>query len=55
MTGNLFDFDPAVNTVAYDDLPSLDKWVLGRLSEVMREVEEAYQTYQVMMAHLCCV
>ncbi|KAG5177007.1 Isoleucyl-tRNA synthetase [Tribonema minus] len=50
LTGNLFDFDPAADAIAYDDLPSLDKWVLGRLSDVMREVEEAYETYQFYRA-----
>ncbi|CAM9731587.1 unnamed protein product [Chrysoparadoxa australica] len=50
LTGNLFDFDPATHTVAYDDLASLDKWVLGKLSETMEEVTEAYDSFQFSRA-----
>jgi isoleucyl-tRNA synthetase len=47
LSGNLFDFDPAVDAIPYDQLPSMDKWVLGRLSDCLKEVQEAYETYQV--------
>jgi isoleucyl-tRNA synthetase len=32
--GNLNDYDPASHAVKYDKLPDLDKYMLGRLSEV---------------------
>ena len=50
LIGNLVDFVPAgqpgSNAVPYDDLPSLDKWMLGRLSAVLKEVDEAMDTFQ---------
>jgi len=50
MIGNLADFKPAgttnSNAVAYDELPSLDKWMLGRLSTVLTEVDAATEEYQ---------
>lgn len=33
-------------TIVYDDLPSMDKWMLGRLSAVLKEVDEATEEYQ---------
>lgn len=48
--GNLADFVPegqeGSNAVPYDDLPSMDKWMLGRLSAVLREVDDAMSEYQ---------
>lgn len=45
MIGNLDDFEESNNKVAYEDLPSLDKHILGVLSEVMKEVKEGYDEY----------
>ena len=50
LIGNLSDFDPAKDTVAYEDLPSLDKWMLGRLSAVLNEVRSAMDEYQFQRA-----
>ena len=36
MLGNLFDFDPKTDLVAYDQLPELDKWALMRLKDVYK-------------------
>lgn len=50
LIGNVFDFipegQPGSNAVPYDELPSLDKWMLGRLSAVLKEVDEASDDYQ---------
>ena len=46
LIGNLADFSPETNGVEYDDLPSMDKWMLGRLSAVLKEVDEATEEYQ---------
>ena len=51
LVGNLHDFDPAKDSVPYDELPRLDKYILGRLSQMMQEVEEAYDTYQFNRAN----
>ncbi|MEN9869843.1 MAG: hypothetical protein RLZZ171_826, partial [Cyanobacteriota bacterium] len=46
LLGNLHDFDPKRDAVAYADLPELDKYLLHRLTEVFTEVSEAYESYQ---------
>lgn len=48
MIGNVADFTPGDtgNGVPYEKLPSLDKWMLGRLSSMVKEVENAYDEYQ---------
>lgn len=52
MIGNLSEFKPGVegDAVLYDDLPSLDKWMLGRLSATIKEVQSAYDDYQFSRA-----
>ena len=54
LIGNLADFVPegveGSNAVPYDDLSSLDKWMLGRLSAVLKEVDEAMDSYQFQRA-----
>ncbi len=44
--GNLYDFDPARDTVAYAEMAEMDRWILHRLQEVVRRVREAYELYQ---------
>ena len=54
LIGNLADFVPegneGSNAVPYDELPSLDKWMLGRLSATLKEVDEAMDSYQFQRA-----
>ena len=50
LIGNLHDFDPTQDAVPYDDLPRLDKYVLGRLAATLQEVEEAYDAFQFSRA-----
>jgi len=50
LVGNLNDFDEAVHAVPYDDLPSIDKYMLGRYSEVAAEVKAAFENYQFFRA-----
>lgn len=47
LLGNLADFDPESNAVSYDQLPAVDQWLLARHAQVMSEVRDAYETYQV--------
>ena len=44
--GNLNDFNPNTDKVAYNDLLELDKWALLRLQEVTRKVHQAYEDYE---------
>ncbi len=39
---NLYDFDPASDSVSGDDLEEIDAWALGRTAEVLERVEAAY-------------
>eukprot|EP00903_Cladosiphon_okamuranus_P011908 g11184.t1 len=50
LSGSLFDFDPSKHSVPYEDLPSLDKYMLGMLSSVLDEVETAFDGYQFYKA-----
>ncbi len=46
LLGNLHDFDPKKDAIAYADLPELDKYMLHRMTEVFAEVTDAYDSYQ---------
>ena len=46
LIGNLFDYVPESSAVPYEELPSLDKWMLGQLSATLKEVDEALDEYQ---------
>jgi len=46
LLGNLHDFDPAQDAVAYEQLPELDRYMLHRMSEVFTEVTEAFESFQ---------
>jgi isoleucyl-tRNA synthetase len=39
------DFDPKKDGVAYDQLSSLDRWLLSRLQGLIGRVREGYETY----------
>ncbi|HWD94008.1 MAG TPA: isoleucine--tRNA ligase [Verrucomicrobiae bacterium] len=43
---NLFDFDPAKQSVPDEKLTGLDRWILGEFSKVEKEVAEAYDKYE---------
>lgn len=46
LVGNLADYDPTTDAVPYNDLPSMDKWMLGTMSQVLNEIDDAYSNYQ---------
>jgi isoleucyl-tRNA synthetase len=46
LIGNLHDFDPAKDAIAYNLLPELDRYMLHRMTEVFAEVTDAYETYE---------
>jgi len=46
LLGNLDDFNPNTDKVAYTDMSELDKWALLRLEEVRSKVTDAYENYQ---------
>ncbi len=44
--GNLYDFAPDTDAVAYDELTELDRWALMRLDEVIRKTLDAYNRFE---------
>ncbi|GIW40441.1 MAG: isoleucine--tRNA ligase [Candidatus Binatia bacterium] len=48
LLGNLYDFDPDRDAVAYDAraLRELDRWALHRLSELVERCRDAYDRYE---------
>jgi len=46
LLGNLFDFDPALNTVPDDQLTEVDRYILARLHELTRNARAAYDAYE---------
>lgn len=46
LLGNIHDFDPAKDAVAYSDLPELDKYILHQTHNVFTEVTEAFEEFQ---------
>ncbi|WP_225047366.1 isoleucine--tRNA ligase [Lacticaseibacillus kribbianus] len=45
MIANTSDFDPAANTVAYENLGSVDQYLTVRLNQVIEQVLAAYDQY----------
>ncbi len=46
LLGNLHDFDPEKDTVPFEELPELDRYMLHRMTEVFKEVTEAFDSFQ---------
>lgn len=48
LLGNLYDFDVKKDAVAYEDLASIDQYMMNRLNEMVRNVRHAYDTFDFM-------
>ena len=46
LLGNLYDFDPTRNMLAYNQLLDLDRWALGRLYATMVGLKAAFEHYE---------
>ena len=46
LLGNLYDFDPAKETVAYDDMPEIDRYALHKLQLIVEKTRKAYEAYE---------
>lgn len=46
LVGNLFDFDPSVDYVKYEDLKAIDKFALHKLNQLIVSVTEAFNNYE---------
>lgn len=45
LIGNLYDFDPATQSVPVDELPELDRWVLHRTAELAAKTRRSYEQF----------
>ncbi len=48
--GNLSDYEPSKHQVAYENLNDLDKYMLGRLDDLIKEVRQDYKTFELRKA-----
>ena len=46
LLGNIYDFNPAVDTVPYEELNNLDKFALHKLNTLIKNVTEAFEAYE---------
>ncbi|RBW67355.1 isoleucine--tRNA ligase [Bacillus taeanensis] len=46
MLGNLFDFNPSVHKVAYEELSEIDRYMLVKLNNLIDRVTKGYEEYQ---------
>lgn len=46
LLSNLYDFNPDVHRVPYEQLPELDRWALMRLGELIAKVRRAYDDFE---------
>ncbi|MFL5348476.1 MAG: isoleucine--tRNA ligase [Hyalangium sp.] len=53
--GNLFDFDPARDSVPASEWVPLDAWARGRLAEVVAKVRRAYEAYEFHLVYATVV
>ncbi len=45
LLGNIYDFDPAKNSVAYEQMFEIDKWAMQRLQKLITEVTQEYEAF----------
>jgi len=46
LLSNLYDFDPARDSVAAEDLTAIDRWALVKFAELTERVTRAYEAYE---------
>ncbi len=46
MLGNLYDFDPETDAVAYEDMAEIDRFTLHRLAALTEKAAQAYEKYE---------
>ena len=46
LMGNLFDFDPKKDYVEYNELETIDKFALARLSNLIENVDKSFEAYE---------
>ncbi|HNR12529.1 MAG TPA: isoleucine--tRNA ligase [Thermodesulfobacteriota bacterium] len=46
LLGNLSDFNPDTDRVAYTDMEEIDRWALHRLQQLTKDIQEAYTAFE---------
>jgi len=46
MLGNLFDFSPSQDKIAYDELRQVDRWVLSKFNSLIKDVTLSYENFR---------
>ena len=46
LLGNIGDFDPAKDQVPFTSMTLLDRWILGRLNDLIRKTSSAFENYE---------
>lgn len=49
--GNLYDFNPELQSVPYDQMEEIDRWALLQLSKLSRRMRTAYEKYEFHIAY----
>jgi isoleucyl-tRNA synthetase len=45
LMGNIDDFEPAIHTTPYEQMPEIDKWAMQQLQRLIAEVHDAYENF----------
>jgi isoleucyl-tRNA synthetase len=48
---NLADFNPLIDAVEYQKLPAFDKFMLGRATQVFKQIEKSYESFQFFQVY----
>jgi isoleucyl-tRNA synthetase len=48
---NLYDFDPDKDKAGYGELKKIDRWILWRMENVLKKVEQAYDAFEFQKAY----
>jgi len=51
LLGNLNDFDPETDSVKYQQMEELDRWVLNRLQELNERILKAYEDFEFHLVY----
>jgi len=51
MLGNLYDFNPTLDKIPYQDMMRIDKWVLHRLTQLIQKIIDSYEKFEFHMIY----
>jgi isoleucyl-tRNA synthetase len=51
LLGNLYDFNPDTDRIAYPELQEIDRWALHRLQKLISRVREAYDRFEFHLVY----